>query len=56
MHRFAPRQASDIEQLHHVFLAILPRIEAHGQVYFRNVRCANTKEECLATTSADYPC
>jgi hypothetical protein len=34
------------------FLTALPRIEAHGRVYFRSVRCASTKEECLAEMTA----
>jgi hypothetical protein len=31
---------------------ILPRIEAHGQVYFRNVRCYHRKKELLAEMTA----
>ncbi len=34
--------------LHVVFLAILPRIERHGDVYFRHVRNASLKEEFIA--------
>jgi hypothetical protein len=35
--------------LHAVFLAdILPRVEAHGRIYLRNVRCPDRKEELLA--------
>ena len=34
--------------LHARFLAILPRIEQHGRVYFRHVRCPHAKEELLA--------
>jgi hypothetical protein len=29
------------------FLAILPRIELHGRIYFRHVRCHHHKEEAL---------
>ena len=29
------------------FLAILPRIELHGRVYFRHVRCAQQQAEFL---------
>jgi hypothetical protein len=29
------------------FLALLPRIELHGRVYFRHVRCAQQQAECL---------
>src|SRR5688500_3242895 len=42
----------DHEKVQHSFLAILPRIERHGRVYFRHVRCASTKEECLAEMTA----
>ena len=34
--------------LHARFLAILPRIERHGEVYFRHVKCPHHKEELLA--------
>ena len=34
--------------LHIVFLAILPRIERHGSVYFRHVKNAGLKEEFIA--------
>ena len=34
--------------LHARFLAILPRIERHGEVYFRHVKCPHRKEELLA--------
>jgi hypothetical protein len=33
---------------HIVFLAILPRIERHGRVYFRHVKNAGLKEEFIA--------
>jgi hypothetical protein len=40
---------ADLAHLHAVFLAdILPRVEAHGRVYFRHVRCTDRKEELLA--------
>jgi hypothetical protein len=29
------------------FLALLPRIERHGRIYFRNLRCPDRKEEAL---------
>jgi hypothetical protein len=29
------------------FLALLPRIERHGRVYFRHLRCAHRQEEML---------
>jgi hypothetical protein len=35
--------------LHATFLAhVLPRVEAHGRVYFRHVKCQHQKEELLA--------
>ena len=30
------------------FVAIMPRIEVHGQIYFRNERCPGKKDDCLA--------
>lgn len=33
--------------LHSAFLAILPRIELHGRVYFRHVRCGELKQEMI---------
>jgi hypothetical protein len=33
--------------LHSRFLAILPRIERHGRICFRDVRCPHQKEEAL---------
>jgi hypothetical protein len=41
--------AHSLHQLHATFLAeVLPRVEAHGRVYFRHVRCPDRKEELLA--------
>src|SRR5262249_27032019 len=37
-----------LEHLHAEFLAIVPRIEKHGEVYFRFIRCSVSKEECIA--------
>ena len=37
-----------LQPLHAEFLAIVPRIEQHGQVHFRNLKCPTTKEECIA--------
>jgi hypothetical protein len=34
--------------LHSCFLRFLPRIEEHGRVYFRHVRCRATRDEALA--------
>ena len=41
-------QTPPLKHLHAEFLAMVPRIEQHGQVYFRNVKCATTKEEYIA--------
>ena len=44
-----PLSASDsLATLQSHFLAILPRIEAHGRVCFRNERCASRRAELLA--------
>jgi hypothetical protein len=41
--------AGSLGRLQAVFLAdVLPRVEAHGRVYFRHVRCRDRKEELLA--------
>jgi hypothetical protein len=34
--------------LHDRFLAILPRVERHGQVFFRHLRCPGRKEDAIA--------
>ena len=34
--------------LHASFLAIVPRIVTHGQVYFRFVKCRVQREDCIA--------
>src|SRR5262245_16376306 len=39
-------------ELHTPFLAILPRIEAHGNVYFRHLKCSHQKAEALAEMRA----
>src|SRR5215475_7404588 len=37
------------QALHATFLTyVLPRVERHGRVYFRHVRCPHQKEELLA--------
>jgi hypothetical protein len=38
----------DAAHLHHAFLSILPRIELHGQVYFRGLKCPHLKEDFIA--------
>jgi len=48
----APAPA-DLAHLHAVFLAdILPRVEQHGRVYFRHLKCLHAKEEALAEMRA----
>jgi hypothetical protein len=34
------------------FLAIVPRIERHACIYFRQVRCRDRREDCIAETTA----
>jgi hypothetical protein len=34
------------------FVRLLPRIELHAQVYFRDVRCAGQRADCIAEVSA----
>src|SRR5215468_9224539 len=42
-------RAARLVQLQTTFLThVLPRVEAHGRVYFRHVRCPHRKEELLA--------
>jgi hypothetical protein len=51
MHKPCPAhaQAARLVQLQATFLAqVLPRVEAHGRVHFRHVRCPDRKEELLA--------
>jgi hypothetical protein len=42
----------DLVALHAEFLSLLPRIERHGRVYFRDVRCPHKKEDFLAEMAA----
>jgi len=49
----APTTPADTPACVHVaFLTILPRIELHGQVVFRTVRCPHRKEELIAEMTA----
>ncbi len=41
-----------LTQIQRAFLTALPRIEAHGNVYFRNVKCTSMKAEYLAEMTA----
>src|ERR1019366_10599270 len=38
--------------LHARFLLLLPRIEAHAKIYFRDVRCSSTRADRIAETVA----
>jgi hypothetical protein len=40
-------RAVSAEDLHAGFLLILPRIELHGRVYFRHVRCPHKKADAI---------
>ena len=44
----APAPALSLPHLQAAFLLLLPRIERHGRVYFRHVRCSHQREELLA--------
>lgn len=37
-----------IHRLHEAFLKILPRLERHGRIYFRHLRCPDRLQECIA--------
>jgi hypothetical protein len=41
-----------LDQLHARFLAIVPRIELHAHISFRDVTCAAQKADCIAETIA----
>jgi hypothetical protein len=38
--------------LHMRFVLLLPRIEAHARIYFRDVRCAAKRADCIAEVIA----
>ena len=40
------------DQLHERFLALLPKIQAHAQIYFRYVRCPHQRDDKIAETVA----
>jgi hypothetical protein len=42
-----PRPTTSIEGLHAGFLAILPRVELHAQVFFRHLKCPHRKEDAV---------
>jgi hypothetical protein len=45
--RRSPNPVS-VQHLHAGFLAIVPRIEAHGKVYFRHLKCPDRREDAIA--------
>src|SRR4051794_18848642 len=38
----------ELQALQQAFLSIVPRIERHGRVSFRNVRCPDTQAEAIS--------
>jgi hypothetical protein len=44
----SPSADPSLKPIHVVFLAILPRIELHGRIYFRHLKNASLKEEAIA--------
>ena len=36
-----------IDDLHRAFLRIVPRIELHGRVCFRGLKCPDTRQDCI---------
>src|SRR5436189_5507246 len=44
--------ASTAPQLHAAFLALLPKLQTHAAIYFRDVRCPDTKADRLAECQA----
>jgi hypothetical protein len=45
-------QAPPLDALQAAFLAILPRIQAHGEVVFRWMKCSQSKEDAVAEMTA----
>jgi hypothetical protein len=44
--------ALPLEHLQAAFLAVLPRIELHAQIYFRGLRCPHRRDEAVQETVA----
>jgi hypothetical protein len=43
-----PAPACSLDCLQHLFLMhILPRVEAHGRIYFRHIKCPHRKEDAI---------
>src|SRR5262249_36265018 len=40
--------APSIDDLHTAFLPLLPRVELHGRVYFRGLKCPDTRADRIA--------
>jgi hypothetical protein len=40
--------SASLQSVQAVFLAILPRIQQHGQIYFRHQKCQSAREDCIA--------
>ena len=40
-------RAPSIDDLHRAFLRIAPRIELHGRVCFRGLKCPDTRQDCI---------
>jgi len=49
---FPPHLDLNDDRLHAGFIAILPRIERHARISFRDIRCSNKKEDLVAETIA----
>jgi hypothetical protein len=47
MKRPKPGTSAHLAHLHAHFLAMLPRVELHGRIYFRHVRCPHKKADAI---------
>jgi hypothetical protein len=47
MSTFSPSLTPSLDPLHARFLTIMPRIEQHGQVSFRHLRCPDLREDAV---------
>ncbi len=48
----APDPFADYSRLHFAFLAVLPRVDVHARICFRDVRCWQRREDAIAETVA----
>ena len=46
------RQLPSVQRLQQQFLAVLPRLRRQAAFYFRHVRCAARRDECLGEAIA----